>query len=235
MQYSGGKHYLKRKLEAAILGYTTCRGPYFEPFVGGANSFEVLAPNFSSSHASDVHKDLIMLYKAVASGWEPPRSIDELTYQELRHAPPSALRAFVGFGVSFGGKWFGGYAKDNPGECHYYADASARKLLKIRYILAASSITCCSYDCVKPPTGSVVYCDPPYRDTLEFGGVEPFDSDKFWRVAGEWAQRGVHVFVSEYSAPAGWRSIMDHDALLHVKRTSSKRERRTERLFVYEP
>lgn len=235
MQFTGGKHYLKRKLQTAILGHTTRRGPYFEPFIGGANSFEALAPHFSSSHASDVHEDLILLYKAVASGWEPPRSIDESTYQSLRHAAPSALRAFAGFGVSFGGKWFGGYAKDNPAECHYYADASARKLLKIRYILAASSITHCSYEQISPPSDSIVYCDPPYRSTLEYDGVEPFDSDKFWNVAREWAQGGVCVFVSEYEAPTGWRSIMDHDALLHVKRTSSKRERRTERLFVYEP
>lgn len=233
MQYAGGKHYLRRKLETAILGYTTYRGPYFEPFVGGANSFEVLAPHFSSSHASDLHQDLIMLYQAIASGWEPPRSIDEPTYHALRNASPSALRAFVGFGVSFGGKWFGGYAKDNPGECHFYADASARKLLKIRHILVASSVTCCSYDSVNPPPGSVVYCDPPYRGTLEFDGVASFDSDKFWSVARGWATSGVHVFVSEYAAPEDWRSIMDHEALLHVKRTPSKRERRTERLFVH--
>lgn len=235
MQYAGGKHYLGRKLETAILGHTTCRGPYFEPFVGGANSFEVLAPHFSSSHASDLHEDLIMLYQAIASGWEPPRSIDESTYKSLRNASPSALRAFVGFGVSFGGKWFGGYARTSPGTRRNYANGSARKLLKIRNVLAASSITCCSYDHVKPPPGSVVYCDPPYRDTLGFGGVEPFDSDKFWGVAREWSTSGVRVFVSEYAAPNGWRSIMDHEALLNVKRTTLKRERRTERLFVYEP
>lgn len=235
MQFTGGKHYLKRKLQAAILGHTTRRGPYFEPFVGGANSFEVLAPHFSSSHASDVHEDLILLYKAVASGWGPPHSIDESTYQSLRHAAPSALRAFVGFGVSFGGKWFGGYARTNPGTRRNYAAGSAQRLLDIRYILAASSIKHCSYERISPPSDSIVYCDPPYRGTLEYGGVEPFDSDKFWNVAREWAQGGVCVFVSEYAAPTGWRSIMDHDALLHVKRTSSKRERRTKRLFVYDP
>ncbi len=236
MQFTGGKHYLKRKLQAAILGHTTRRGPYFEPFVGGANSFEVLAPHFSSSHASDVHEDLILLYKAVASGWEPPRSIDESTYQSLRRAAPSALRAFAGFGVSFGGKWFGGYAKDDRRDGRRpYAERSSCNLVRIRNILAAASITCCSYDHVKPPPDSIVYCDPPYRGTLEYGGVEPFDSDKFWNVAREWAQGGVCVFVSEYTAPTGWHSIMDHNALLHVKRTSSKRERRTERLFVYDP
>lgn len=235
MRYVGGKHYLKKKIRAAILAHTPRRGPYFEPFVGGANSFEELAPHFGSLHISDLHEDLILLYKAIASGWEPPRSIDKATYDRLRDDEPSSLRAFVGFGVSFGGKWFGGYAKDNPGECHFYADASARRLLSVRNLLARSSIRHCSYDKIDPPSGSVVYCDPPYRGTLTFDGVEPFDSDRFWLTAQQWAMRGVDVFVSEYAAPAGWRSIMDHDALLHVRRTSSKRERRIERLFVYEP
>lgn len=55
--------------------------------------------------------------------------------------------------------------------------------------------------------GDVVYCDPPYRNTRCYGHTkEKFDHNKFW----EWARtRDYPVYVSEYSAPDDFVSIMD--------------------------
>lgn len=36
-----------------------------------------------------------------------------------------------------------------------------------------------SYEKLEIPTGAVIYCDPPYRGTADYKGVDPFDFDKF--------------------------------------------------------
>lgn len=54
-----------------------------------------------------------------------------------------------------------------------------------------------TYDLLDIPDGAVIYCDPPYRGTAPYNGVEPFDFDKF----DDWLRNHKNVFISEYSMP----------------------------------
>ena len=57
------------------------------------------------------------MWKALQSGWEPPDIVTEAEYQYIKDHKDEdpALAGFVGFGCTFGAKWFAGYARDKRG------------------------------------------------------------------------------------------------------------------------
>lgn len=233
----GGKSRLAKSIRDVILSRVPDRNvTYWEPFVGGCGSFEVIAPEFARAVGSDLHEDLILMWRAVQNGWEPPTEVSEGEYQELRNAEPSALRGFVGFGGSFGGKWFGGYArggKTSKGEPRNYVSESARNVLKTRRILTGCDVTFVNLDYrdLEPRPGDVVYCDPPYAGTTEYRG-RGFDSAAFWQWCDELHERGVKVFVSEYTAPDHWVEVYRKTlATAGGLRTSDNRDN-VDRLFT---
>ena len=109
MRYVGGKTRIAKWVAEHVSSLTNGHNTYLEPFVGSGATFVKLAPRFQSAIAADDHADLILMWKALAAGWDPPEHVSKDEYVALRAAEPSALRGFVGFGASFSGKWFGGY------------------------------------------------------------------------------------------------------------------------------
>lgn len=207
MQYMGGKAKIARRIVAAILADTDHRERWFEPFVGGGNVIEHAAPHFGRCVGMDAHPDLIMMWQAVADGWEPPDLTRE-RYAQLRKAEPSAERGYAGFGVSFGGKWFGGWSGDAVrrfpnGNEYRQIDISRRALTKQGLIFRKYDVRFrhALFGDHTPPAGTVVYCDPPYAGTTGYstGG---FDHDAFYKTLIEWSELRP-VYVSEYSVP-GW-------------------------------
>lgn len=181
---------------------------YVEPFVGGGYSFAQNAPLFRTSVAADAMPDVAELWRAVAAGWVPPSTLTEEEYRALRHAEPSALRAFAGFGCSFSGKWFGGYARNAVGR--NYAGAAARGIEAKRPAFAgAAAIFHCDYADLTPHMGpgTIAYCDPPYAGTTGYAGAAAWDAARWWDTARAWRERGALVLVSEYAAPGDWRPV----------------------------
>lgn len=205
MLYLGGKARIAEVVAKAIRSRVpTGRGVrYLEPFIGGGSVFQYLAPHFEIVRAGDAHEDLVLMWQAAAAGWRPPREVSEDDYAAARIEPPSALRGFVGFGCSFGAKWWGGYARGHGG----YAETAARSVADIGRIMAAvrADVRRCSYQAWEVASGDVIYCDPPYRGTTGYSVM--FDSDDFWTTATAWSDAGARVFVSEYAAPPGWDVI----------------------------
>ena len=201
MQYLGGKHHVSKRILDAIKDTGVPRDNYWEPFVGGANSFCRIAPYFWSAVGSDLCPDLILMWQALLDGWVPP-DIDEDQYRMLKDAGPSALRAFAGYGCSFGGKWFAGYARHRTDAKHPYSQPeTTRKVLlaQAATLLTHPDITICEMDYSEhsPMPGDVVYCDPPYPGTrFRFH----FDFDLFWSTMERWRRIG-YVFVSSYDCP----------------------------------
>ena len=75
--------------------------------------------------------------------------------------------------------------------------------------------------------GDVVYCDPPYKNTHDYG--IKFDSDAFW----EWARtRDYPVYVSEYQAPSDFVRIWSKEKRVLLNGESLTAPR-TEHLFVH--
>jgi DNA adenine methylase len=180
------------------------------------------------------------MWQAVQRGWLPPDAITREEYAALRHADPSALRAFAGFGCSFGGKWFGGYGMRTRPDKEIYPDpyplaaASAKSVLRQAPIMARAHVAQLDYREARPRPGWLIYCDPPYAGTTSYGGLGAvWDAAVFWETAASWARSGCHVLVSEYAAPAGWRSVWSGDAR-RLLRHDDKARRAEERLFEYD-
>ena len=240
MRYLGGKGRIAKKLAHAILSHTSRRESYWEPFVGGGGMASQMGQHFDIAYYSDIHKDLILMWEAVLmEGWEPPSVVSYEQYQELRYSKePSAVRGFVGFGGSFGGRWFEGYARggyNSDGSPRNHMAESSRAVIKgsktmrartATHVFQADALT------ITPTPGAVVYCDPPYGGTKNYSQVDQLDYRRFWETAEEWATLGADVFVSEYSAPSGWTCIWEQSLRSNVRVGSSDRHTAVERLFI---
>ena len=234
MQYVGGKYRVARHIEHEILKLKGGRSVYLEPFVGGAATFSRLAPHFAHAHGYDVMPDLVEMWQSAITGWEPTLPVTEGDYRELKGAPPSAQRGFVGFGCSFGGKFFGGYARSRNGAApgYDYAAGSARSVKKQAKAMRNASVDLLDYRAIRVVGDEVIYCDPPYAGTTGYNDTEPFDSEAFWSTAECWASLGAVVFVSEYEAPDGWSEVWQKPMPNYLRGDSQKAGQRTERLFV---
>ena len=238
MRYVGGKTRIAKWVAEHVSSLTNGHNTYLEPFVGSGATFVKLAPRFQSAIAADDHADLILMWKALAAGWDPPEHVSKDEYVALRAAEPSALRGFVGFGASFSGKWFGGYV-DTAWDEHWkrytkpYLRAARASVIESRDVFTRASILKADYREHAPGRHTLVYCDPPYAGTLGYGGTSRFDSAEFWGVARRWAGLGATVVVSESQAPVGWRVLAERErkAMLRVA-VNEENETRREALWI---
>lgn len=242
MKYMGGKTRIAKELAAFIASRHADCWLFVEPFMGGGNMTAALAPHFGFGFASDVVPDLALLYQALQAGWQPPEVVSEAEYAAQRNMPPSALRAFVGFGCSFGGKWFDGYAHAKR-PLDDYAGAAARSLRrnfageesrsgrKIGAATARVEFRTAPYDSLVPIATAVYYCDPPYASTTGYQ-CGAFDHRKFWGVMREWRAAGAHVYVSEYSAPPDWTCIWERLRKQGLRNSDKSQTVKVERLYV---
>lgn len=232
MQYLGGKSRIAKRIAPFLIADGVRCHTYLEPFIGGGSVFAEVSPYFEKAIGADMVPDLVMLWQALLEGWEPPSKLTREEWTELRHSEPSALRAFAGYGLSFGGKWFAGFAEDNPAKHQWRAGAAARGLLKkVSRFNENSLFECASYDTWAPDEETLVYCDPPYAGATQYGATGRFDSAKFWRVAESWADSGATVFVSEYEAPPHWSEVWAAPVRATLHRTGPHRTA-VERLFT---
>ena len=159
-------------------------------------------------YGSDANPWLMCMWQAVMDGWTPPDAVTEEQYADLKARKPlEPITAFVGFGCSFGGKWFGGYARDGRG--HNYAGIAARSVAKKAAGFGAATLTCGPYDVVTIPPNAVIYCDPPYAETTDGYATARFDSELFWSRVRNAERNGHPVFVSEYTAPSDFDVVAE--------------------------
>ncbi len=229
MHYLGGKCRIAKRIRGAILARESTYETFLEPFMGAANATVKIARFFGTVIASDCHPDLILVWQALRDGWIPPDSVSESEYKALRHAPPSALRGFVGFACSFSGKWFGGYARD-PSSPRSFAETARRAVLHDIRLMDNVEFQHGDYRQHEPGVGATVYCDPPYADTTGYAGGK-FDSHEFWDTMRAWRGAGAHVYVSEYSAPPDWTAVL-RVPLTRNLRGASGTEQVIESLYV---
>jgi DNA adenine methylase len=221
MRYLGGKARQAAHLSKIIASIECAR--YVEPFLGGASIAERVVPSMRDSRLSDAHPDLMLMWQALVDGWVPPGDVSREEYTELRRSEPSALRGLVGFGASFGGKWFGGYGVDKADAKHpggpLYRAGRAGALRKAAALRDAGAVLACrSYADLDPGPGDLVYCDPPYAGTTAYDGLPEFDHAAFWGRVREWALSGASILVSEYRAPWWARTVWSRPSVKSLRR-----------------
>lgn len=232
MQYMGGKTRVARHIETQILAHKGEATSYLEPFMGSAAVTAKAARHFVHVEAGDAMPDLVLMWQALQGGWVPPDVVSPEEYRDLRNAEPSALRGFVGFGCSFGGKWFAGYAKNARGDD--FAGAAKRGVMKKAGEISGAVLKVADYRDWNPGPDTVVYCDPPYAGTTGYAGPGAFDHGEFWSTVHGWACGGSTVLVSEYEAPAFAAPVWEREVKVSLKKDDNLRAA-TEKLFLVKP
>lgn len=200
MKYLGSKNRISKDILDIILENWNSRTTYVEVFVGGANMIDKVG---GKRIGADNNKYVIALLKKLRDGWLPPKKITKEEYLAMKENPddyPDHLIGYVATQLSYGAMWFGSYRRDNTGKRDYSLEAynnvkkQAPNLKGIEFIHA-------DYRDVEIPDRSIIYCDPPYKDTIKYKKAGEFNHDEFWEWVREKSREGHSVYVSEYNAP----------------------------------
>jgi len=205
---------------------------YVEPFAGGMNMIDKVA---GKRIANDIHIELIEMWKALVCGWQPPLTITEEQYVEIRDNKKNynkALVAYVGFN-SFGGKWFAGYRRDKQGKRDYWRE-HYNNITKQIPKLKGVKFSNCSFTDLKIPPNSIMYCDPPYecvtQKTTKYS--IDFNHSFFWDWCREKSKQGHSVYISEYNAPSDFVCVWQKPIKSNLGMINNGVSN-TERLYVY--
>lgn len=242
MQYMGGKSRIAKYIAAEINKVRKPGQLVWDAFCGGL-SVSVALSKHGPVLSTDANAALINLYKAVQNGWEPPTEVSKETWTAAKSLPDTdPMKAFCGFGCSWGGIWFSGFVESHRSRvCKRGVSAGMFSQQWPHSACATGLVRDCPgkrfecFDflqetprCVAP----VIYLDPPYKDTTGYKSVGDFDHDRFCCRLKEWCLFS-DVFVSEYSLPIGvlvWSKDKPHKLTGKLTDGTGK-TRATERLY----
>lgn len=183
MKYFGGKFRIAKQLAQFLNTQKAGMSEYYESFCGSCNVLQRITD--IPRKASDGSLEMISLWQKLQEGWIPPTTISEEDYKNVKNLDyPLHIRAFVGHGCSFSGKYFGGYARS--GSRNYALNAHNSLLKKIKFLQDVEFFHA-DYKEVTPRK-ALVYCDPPYASTTHAYGSEfTFNTEEFWEVMRAWS------------------------------------------------
>lgn len=167
------------------------------------------------------------MHRAVQSGAKLPDTVTEDEYQEIRAHGEDWLKGFVGFGLSYSGKYWRGYARGFEGR--NYCTTAKNGLLKKHATMKDVLFSEGPYnDCILPEL-SLVYCDIPYRDTTSYS-TGKFKHDEFYAWASNKRSEGHNIFVSEYAhnVPAGWSVVWECASRKYIRNADNVQEQTKE-------
>ncbi len=243
MKYLGSKSRLAKHILPIVLEHRNECGWYIEPFIGGANMIDKVPTASVVLLGGDSNFYLIEMWKALVGGWIPPK-ISRDKYQEIRiglkngeHKAEPAMIGWAGIACSYSGRWFEGYAgetKTKEGNVRDYQKEAFNNVKKQLSALSRVNFIHSDYRNIQTPHRSIIYCDPPYRNTKKYH--QDFNHDKFWKWAEGKARYGHHVYVSEYEAPEGWKCVWEGvvSSSLRANGIIKGSKKTTERLFVFD-
>ena len=212
---------------------------YVEPFCGGCNS---LCNVDGWRIASDINPYLIALFKGLLSDEKVVFDIDKEYYDQVRQSYRNNDNRFsdfekgwVGFMASYNGCFFNSYSgngvKTKYGKIRNYINESMLNIIKQIGKLRGVDFRCCSYDELDIPQNSIIYCDPPYRDTAKYDRIQ-FDYEKFYNWCFDKRNEGHEIFISEYWMPNDFRCVYEKKIINNLDRYSELKGIRTEKLFT---
>lgn len=222
MRYFGGKARIAKELSAFLQSKIQPNQTFVDLFCGSCNVVSKIKAD--KRIANDLHKELIALHKAVQDGWIPPINVSEEDYRQAKAGnAPDHLKAFIGFGCSFAGRYFEGYAR---GGRQNYAQGSGNSLLKKHMSMKDVVFTSGSYQEVSVPPCSLIYCDIPYKSSTKKYKGGWFNHEDFYKYCIAMQDNGHVVLVSEYlkNLPQGWEVQWMRESSMGVRNKDGAQE-----------
>lgn len=216
MWYMGGKCRQSKAIVEVLRPHVDHDTVYVEPFAGGMWSAARVAKELRPGLIilNDVNRPLMLLWeKCLREGceWLPTEStVIEREYAKYKTARDEndPLTAWYGIALSFGGKWFGGVARNSQTRINggYYPQkrSTEQKVQSLRKV--ATKLHIGSYKDLDIPDGAVVYLDPPYEGRTKAHHFDGFDYSEFWEWVRELSARCT-VFTSCYDCPSDFETV----------------------------
>lgn len=196
---------------------------YYEPMVGGANVI-IEIPGHIPRFGNDNNKFLIELLKNVSENKFGPEEIDKEFYSLVRDVYNGKETRFehvmnindfmigwVGFMASANGRFFeGGYSgisKTKIGTERNYIQESIRGIRKQAPCLNGITFTHNDFTETRPEVKSIIYCDPPYKDTKQYSTSKNFNYNAFYEWCRSMSNKGHVVYISEYWMPDDFKCV----------------------------
>lgn len=221
MKYQGSKRRIAKYILPIILKNRKPNQYFVDAMCGGCNLIDKVDGN---RIAADSNEYLIALLKEMQKpNFELP-FIGEVEYQNIKknkYEYPKWLVGYVGFQLSFGAKWFGGYRRDKKGIRNYENEAQQNLIKGIEFV-------CCDYQDLIIPDNSIVYYDPPYYNTTKY--KDKFDHHRFYDYCRIISQKH-EVYISEYYMPSDFEILWEMEISSSLDTKKSKTG--IERLFKY--
>ena len=228
----GGKRRITKHILPIILKDRKEGQCYVEPFVGGANVIDSVTGN---RIGADSNKAVILALQMIRDNtYLIPKDNKQFTEEDYQTAKKvsylmlTSLDSFAGFAYSFGAKWFGGWCRAKDPNKDYVAIAY-RSALKQSPKLQGVELVHASYDELEIPPNSIIYCDPPYRNTTKY--ATGIDYDHFYNWCREKKAEGHTIFVSEYNMPDDFICVWEKEITCNLD-SKSKTLNKVEKLFT---
>lgn len=230
MKYMGSKARFAKELKPIIQSYIKEDSVYIEPFVGGGNM--ICEVECKEKYGYDINRRVVSALNFIKYSLDSvPKNNLEFTeemYRSIRNECESGIKSYVGFALSYGGKWFGGWCRDKENKRDYVSESyrnAAKQNPKIQNCIFSFG----SYDNINIPKNAVVYCDPPYKGTTKYS--DDFDHDKFYSWVRKNSENNI-VLISEYEMPDDFICIWEKGTTSSLtKNTGAKKS--VERLFIH--
>ena len=227
MKYMGSKRRIAKDILKVML--EDIGDNYFvDCFCGGGNL--IMYANCKNKIASDINPYVIQFFKRLqkeGTSWLPKNN-EEFTKDDYNYMNKNkkwfckSILGYVGYAISFGGKWFSGWCSDSCGKRDYVAE-SYRNACKQLELIKDVKFICSPYDKLDIPENSIIYADPPYKNTTKYDAVDEFDHEKFYNWCRLMKSKGYKIYVSEYNMPDDFKCIWEKDLKITVAKDSNNK------------
>lgn len=244
MRYMGGKVRIARVIVNTILDIVShVDNPkklvFYDVFTGGGNIIAAVPPSAVAGRVA-IDKDYFAI-EALKFLRDHPDKLYEMVkgmtkekYKEIKEAAkkrdfskyPPGVVGYVGYAMSFGGKWFGGLSLE--GKSKDYPKNSIKWQAPLLKGVTFINSDYDAYSYKSPP--QIIYCDPPYIDTTKY--KFSFDFNKFYNWVREMDERGYYIFISESRMPNDFVSVWSKSIQNALGTRSGREKIRLENLFI---
>ncbi|MDM8534752.1 DNA adenine methylase [Clostridiaceae bacterium HSG29] len=232
MWYLGGKIRLSKYIVPIIKYYIKSENSLFiDLFCGGCNIIDKI-DNTNNKIANDNNKYLISMWNNIDKVDLSEIKITKEHYDEVRNNKDyyeDWYVGFIGFHFSYGGKFFGGFARSRYED---HIERSCTKTIKQYEYLKNVYFSHQDYKYYSNVKDAVIYCDSPYDNCTQKSTkyLSSFDHREFW----EWVRKMSKyntVLISEKIAPDDFEVIWEKSHNSNMSYIKS--DKTSEKLFKY--